>query len=201
MKKYFAAVALATLVLAGCVTHPDENQTQQPQTQQPPVTTVPTPTETVTPPPPVEVPQPPKILTIDWNAVVQPMVAKMLQADGVQAGSVLLLDNVKNSTNGSLQTSKISAAMHDAFGSNKTFNVVPTDQLNSAKQMMGLSPDDNLVSRTKAIALARQVSAQYVLYSDVSGNVKTPTLDMQLMTVPSGEIVWSGSGAAVASSN
>ncbi|HIF6780925.1 TPA: penicillin-binding protein activator LpoB, partial [Serratia marcescens] len=35
----------------------------------------------------------------------------------------------------------------------------------------------------------------YVLYSDVSGDVKSPALDMQLMLVQTGEIVWSGNGA------
>lgn len=197
MKKYLL-VALATLALSGCITTQQE-QPQQPQTPPPttaPITTVPatgTP-ETSGQPPVQTIPQPPKLQSIDWSATVQPLVAKMLQADGVQAGSVLLLDNVKNSTNGSLQTGKISTAMHTALASNNTFTVVPASQLATAKQAMGLSPDDNLVSRSKAIALARQVNAQYVLYSDARGNVKTPTLDMQLMTVQSGEIVWSGSG-------
>ncbi len=201
MKKYLI-VALATLVLSGCMSTQQEEQQQQTQTP-PPVTTAPI---TAVPPigapetsgqPPVEtIPQPPKLQSIDWSATVQPLVAKMLQANGVQSGSVLMLDNVKNSTNGSLQTGKITDAMHAALASNNTFTVVPASQLATAKQAMGLSADDNLVSRSKAIALARQVNAQYVLYSDASGNVKSPTLDMQLMTVQSGEIVWSGSGAA-----
>lgn len=202
MKKYLA-VALAVLALSGCEITQQQQQDQQ-QTQTPPTTAPITPITPVpnigTPesagqPPVQNIPQPPKFQSIDWSATVQPLVAKMLKADGVQAGSVLLLDNVKNSTNGALQTGKITSAMHTALASNNTFTVVPASQLATAKQAMGLSPDDNLVSRSKAIALARQVNAQYVLYSDASGNVKSPTLDMQLMTVPSGEIVWSGSGA------
>ncbi|CAI0707177.1 penicillin-binding protein activator LpoB [Serratia ficaria] len=193
MKKYLF-VALAALTLSGCLSRPPA-----PDQPQPPVTV-----EPVTPQPPVEqpqpptsepVPQPPKIQQLDWLGSVQPLVNQMLKADGVSAGSVLLLDSVKNNTNGSLQTAKATSALHKALASNSTFSVVPEAQLASAKQTLGLSSDDSLGSRSKAIGLARIVSAQYVLYSDVSGDVKSPTLDMQLMLVQTGEIVWSGNGA------
>ena len=194
MKKYFLMVAFAALILGGC-TLPNQQQ-QQPEQPTAPVTPVePEKPQTEVPPPPETVPQPPKEQTINWNASVQPMVAKMLQADGVQAGSVLLLDSVKNSTNGSLQVANATAALHNALATNNKFQVVPDTQLASAKQALGLSVDDSLGSRSKAIGLARYVNAQYVLYSTVTGDVKSPTLKMQMMTVPSGEIVWSGNGA------
>lgn len=193
MKKYFLMVAFAALILGGC-TLPTKQQSQ-PEQPTAPVTPV-EPEQPVTPVPPVEtVPQPPKEQTINWNGSVQPMVAKMLQADGVQAGSVLLLDSVKNSTNGSLPVGQATAALHDALATNNKFQVVPDSQLASAKQALGLSVDDSLGSRSKAIGLARYVNAQYVLYSTVTGDVKSPVLKMQMMTVPSGEIVWSGNGA------
>jgi hypothetical protein len=195
MKKYLLMVAMAALILGGC-TLPTKEQPAEPQQPTAPVTVEPGTPETSGQPPVVEtVPQPPKVQTIDWSASVQPLVAKMLQADGVQAGSVLLLDSVKNSTNGSLQVSKATAALHDALATNNKFQVVPASQLATAKQALGLSVDDSLGSRSKAIGLARYVNAQYVLYSTVTGDVKSPTLKMQMMTVPSGEIVWSGNGA------
>jgi len=194
MKKYFLMVAFAALILGGC-TLPNQQQ-QQPEQPTAPVTPVePEQPQTEVPPPPETVPQPPKEQTINWNASVQPMVAKMLQADGVQAGSVLLLDSVKNSTNGSLPVGNSTAALKDALATNNKFQVGPDTQLASAKQALGLSVDDSLGSRSKAIGLARYVNAQYVLYSTVTGDVKSPTLKMQMMTVPSGEIVWSGNGA------
>ncbi|HFY0385014.1 TPA: penicillin-binding protein activator LpoB, partial [Escherichia coli] len=49
--------------------------------------------------------------------------------------------------------------------------------------------------RSKAIGIARNVGAHYVLYSSASGNVNAPTLQMQLMLVQTGEIIWSGKGA------
>lgn len=190
MKKYLF-VALAALALTGCI-QPVE-QTEPPATIEP-ITPVPEPEQ---PEPPVNetVPQPPKIQSFNWLSSVQPLVNQMLKADGVNPGSVLLLDSVKNNTNGALQTAKATAALHNALASNQTFTVVPESQLASAKQTLGLSADDSLGSRSKAIGLARIVSAQYVLYSDVSGNVKSPQLDMQLMLAQTGEIIWSGNGA------
>ncbi|MFJ5250134.1 MULTISPECIES: penicillin-binding protein activator LpoB [Serratia] len=190
MKKYLF-VALAALTLTGCLSRPPE-----PEQPQPPVTVEPVTPPIEQPQPPVSepVPQPPKIQQLDWLGSVQPLVNQMLKADGVNPGSVLLLDSVKNNTNGALQTAKATSALHKALVSNQTFSIVPEAQLVSAKQTLGLSADDSLGSRSKAIGLARIVSAQYVLYSDVSGDVKSPTLDMQLMLVQTGEIVWSGNG-------
>ncbi|WP_431222685.1 penicillin-binding protein activator LpoB [Serratia sp. L9] len=188
MKKYLF-VALAALVLTGCPSRP-------PEPQQPPVIIepVPQPEPEPVPPPSEPVPQPPKIQQLDWLGSVQPLVGQMLKADGVTPGSVLLLDSVKNNTNGSLQIGKATSALHQALASNQTFTIVPEAQLSSAKQTLGLSAEDSLGSRSKAIGLARIVSAQYVLYSDVSGDVKSPTMEMQLMLVQTGEIVWSGNG-------
>ncbi|PLR41451.1 penicillin-binding protein activator LpoB [Chimaeribacter californicus] len=196
MKKLLL-VAAAALILSGCMTRP-------PEEPQAPVTTIPAQPQPEQPqpqpqqplPPASEtVPQPPKMQKpIDWPASVQPLVAQMLKAEGVESGGVLLLDNVKNSTNGTLQTSAATAALYDALGANNTFSVVPASQLIQAKQTLGLSADDSLVSRSKAIGLARYLKAQYVLYSDASGSAKAPTLEMQLMLVQTGEIVWSGSG-------
>lgn len=190
MEKYLW-MALAALTLSGCLSRsPDLEQPQPPATVEP--VTSPAPEQ---PPISEPVPQPPKIQQFDWLGSVQPLVNQMLKADGVTAGSVLLLDSVKNNTNGSLQTAKATSALHNALASNSAFSVVPEAQLANARRTLGLSSDDSLGSRSKAIGLARIVSAQYVLYSDVSGDVKSPTLDMQLMLVQTGEIVWSGNGA------
>ena len=56
-----------------------------------------------------------------------------------------------------------------------------------------VNQDSGLVSAV--IGIARNVGAHYVLYSSASGNVNAPTLQMQLMLVQTGEIIWSGKGA------
>ncbi|WP_074013693.1 penicillin-binding protein activator LpoB [Candidatus Sodalis sp. SoCistrobi] len=187
-----ALIVLAALVLASCT-----SRTPAP----PPATIEPVPPPvTVQPPPPATsepVPMPPKIKTIDWQASLSPMVQQLLAVEGINDGSVLLVNTMKNATNGSMQTGKATASLTrliaDAGGK---FQVVGAEQLNAARQTLGLSADDSLESRSKAVGLARYLNAQYVLYSAAGGDVKQPTLDLQLMLVQTGEIIWSGNGVA-----
>ncbi|MBD8195591.1 penicillin-binding protein activator LpoB [Pantoea agglomerans] len=184
---------LMALILTGCVVKQQQPAPVEPTQPVEPVQPVPQP-EPV--PQPQPVPQPPKLVIINWDASVQPLVAQMLQAASAEPGSVLLVDRVKNSTNGALQSEKATAAIQNALNNNGKFTLVSADQLAQAKQTLGLSPDDSLNSRSKAIGLARNVNAQYVLYSNARGDVKAPTLQMQLMLVQTGEIIWSGNGIA-----
>ncbi|WP_437610798.1 penicillin-binding protein activator LpoB [Erwinia sp. V71] len=186
-----SGVVLLGLLLSGCILQqqqPAQPAPVEPAQPAPPTQPVPQPQ------PGVPVPQPPKIVTINWDASVQPLVAQMLQAEGVTQGSVLLVDRIKNSTNGSLQTAKATTSLQNALANNGKFTLVTPQQLSTAKQTLGLSPDDSLTSRSKAIGLARYVGAQYVLYSNAQGDVKSPELQMQLMLVQTGEIIWSGNG-------
>lgn len=189
-----SGVLMLALFLSGCILK------QQPSEQPAPVEPV-QPPVTVPEQPKAEpgqtVPPPPKMQTLNWPASVSPLVAQMLKTDGITSGNVLLVDNVKNSTNGSLQSARATDALQSALKNNSQFTLVTPQQLAVAKQTLGLSAEDSLVSRSKAVGLARYVGAQYVLYSNAEGDVKSPTLQMQLMLVQSGEIIWSGSGAVV----
>lgn len=204
----FWLLATVALILSGCVLR--GQQEPAPVDQATPVPEQPVqPTETVpvvpsvpsvpSQPGPIEHQEPatpePKVRQYDWNGALQPMVGKMLQAGGVNAGSVLLVDSVNNRTNGSLQTAAATDALRNALANNSTFTLVSAQQLSMAKQQLGLSPQDSLGSRTKAIGIARNVGAHYVLYTNAGGNVSAPTLQMQLMLVQTGEIIWSGKGA------
>ncbi|MCX8965760.1 penicillin-binding protein activator LpoB [Erwinia psidii] len=190
-KSKLSGVMLLALVLSGCVNTPQ----QQPVKTSPAEPAQPAQPQKAPPVQPGEtVPQPPKMQTINWDASVTPLVAQMLKADGVTPGSVLLVDSVKNSTNGSLQRSKATAAVNNALQNNSQFTLVKPEQLATARQTLGLSAGDSLGSPSKAVGLARYVGAQYVLYSNVQGDVKSPMLQMQLMLVQTGELIWSGSG-------
>ncbi len=185
---------LFALMLTGCVVQQQTPAPVEPTQPTTPTQPVEPPTQPV--PPPQTVPQPPKLKTINWDASVQSLVGKMVQSSGVNPGSVLLVDRIKNSTNGALQTDKATDAIQNALANNGKFTLITPEQLAQAKQTLGLSPDDSLNSRSKAIGLARNVNAQYVLYSNAKGDVKAPTLQMQLMLVQTGEIIWSGNGVA-----
>ena len=79
---------------------------------------------------------------------MQPMVGKMLQADGVKAGGVLLVDSVNNRTNGSLNAGEATETLRNALANNGKFTLVSAQQLAVAKQQLGLSPND---SRERAV--------------------------------------------------
>lgn len=189
MKKYLVT-ALVALVLTGC-------HYRLPGSGPQPVVVQPgQPNDGKVSPPITEpIPQPPKIETINWLGSVRPLIDQMLKTEGIAPGSVLLLDSVNNNTNGSLQITQVTSALHQALASNQTFSIVSPAQLSNAKKALNLSAQDSLASRSKAIGLARVVNAQYVLYSDVSGDVKSPMMEMQLMLVQTGEIIWSGDGS------
>jgi len=185
---------MMALILSGCVMKQQQPAPVEPTQPVEPVQPVPQPEQPI--PQPQPVPQPPKLVTINWDASVEPLVAQMVRAATVTPGSVLLVDRIKNSTNGALQGEKATSAIQNALNNNGKFTLVSSEQLAQAKQTLGLSPDDSLNSRSKAIGLARNLNAQYVLYSTAKGDVKSPTLQMQLMLVQTGEIIWSGNGVA-----
>ncbi|EHM47288.1 hypothetical protein C7387_1751 [Yokenella regensburgei] len=203
----YALLAALAVFLSGCVgqrEQPAPVEEAKPGTEQPaqpqPVPTVPTVPTVPQQPGPIETPdqtsQPaPRVRHYDWNGAVQPMVGKMLQSEGVTAGSILLVDSVNNRTNGSLNAGEATTALRNALAGNGKFTLVSSQQLAVAKQQLGLSPQDSLGSRSKAMGIARNVGAQFVLYSSATGNVNSPLLQMQLMLVQTGEIIWSGKGA------
>ncbi|AYC19532.1 Penicillin-binding protein activator LpoB [Dickeya dianthicola] len=192
MKKYLGIVLMA-LVIAGCSSRAP--QTEQPATIEPAVPS--TPAKPALPPSESQpLPTPPKIQVpvLDWSSAVTPLVGQMVKTDGIAKGSILLLNKLKNNTNGSLQTAQATTALYNALASSGQFTMVSREQLGVARQSLGLSEEDSLESRSKAVGLARYVGAQYVLYADASGDVKSPELSMQLMLVQTGEIAWSGNG-------
>ena len=195
MSRYALITALA-MFLAGCVgqREPAPVEEVKPAPEQPAEPQQPVPTVPSVPTIPQQPPAP-HIRHYDWNGAMQPMVSKMLGADGVTAGSVLLVDSVNNRTNGSLNAAEATETLRNALANNGKFTLVSAQQLSMAKQQLGLSPQDSLGTRSKAIGIARNVGAHYVLYSSASGNVNAPTLQMQLMLVQTGEIIWSGKGA------
>lgn len=201
----YAVIAALAIFLSGCMAQrePAPVEEVKPAPEQPAQQThsvVPSVPTILQQPGPVEhedqTGQPaPKVRHYNWNGTMQPMVNKMLQADGVTAGSILLVDSVNNRTNGSLNAGEATEKLRNALVNNGKFTLVSIQQLSMAKQQLGLSPKDSLGMRSKAIGIARNVGAQYVLYSSASGNVNAPALQMQLMLVQTGEIIWSGKSA------
>lgn len=184
MKSYIL-IALAALTLNGCVSrlqqpvaiHSVAPQKKQKQTQQSVCE---------------EVSQTSRIQQFNWLGSLQPLLKQMLEVEGIPTGSLLLVDSIKNNTSGVLQSEQATVDLHKILESNSIFSLVPEMLIKSASRSLGLSLEDSFDSRGKAIGIARIVNAQYVLYSDLSGAIQSPILDMQLILVKTGEIIWSG---------
>lgn len=164
---------------------------------------VPAPIETVQPAdepsPPPEPPAPyqplpdlPKLQLIDWHATLQPLLDTLAQTTSAQAAGVVLVERIKNSANGEMQSEKGSLAIYQALQRIPHLSPITPQQAEQARQAMGLSAADSLISLSKAIGLARYLRAQYLLFSEISSDVQAAQLKMQLMLVSSGEIIWSG---------
>ncbi len=129
MSRYALITALA-MFLAGCVGQREpapveevKPAPEQPAEPQQPVPTVPSVPTIPQQPGPIEhedqtAPPAPHIRHYDWNGAMQPMVSKMLGADGVTAGSVLLVDSVNNRTNGSLNAAEATETLRNALANN-----------------------------------------------------------------------------------
>ncbi|XOD70318.1 MAG: penicillin-binding protein activator LpoB [Sodalis sp. (in: enterobacteria)] len=143
------------------------------------------------------VPTPPKIKTIDWQSSLLSMVQQLQAVDGIDNDSLLLVNTMQNATNGIIQTGKATAVLnHLIANANSKFQLIDADKLNTARQKLKISADDSLESRSKAVGLARQLNAKYVLYSTAIGDVKFLKLNLQLILVKTGEIIWFSNSAA-----
>lgn len=202
----YGTTLLVALILSGCAI----NSSQSPapveaghgdQSSTAPTITSPTDNTNQVAIQPLPVPEPPKLLSINWTETVQPLLTRMQNTPNISSGSVLLVDRVKNSTNGHLQAETAIDTINSILINSGQFQLITAQQLAQAKQGLGISVNDSLNSRGKAIGIARNLNAQYVLYSSARGNIKQATLQMQLMTVETGEIIWSGSTPVIYSSN
>lgn len=133
-----------------------------------------------------------KIKKIDWLTAIIPLVNQLVQAPGIELGKVIIINLTKNNTNMSIQSAEVTNAIANAVNNQNLFKFIPQDVVASARKTLGLYQDDSLVTRSKAIGLARYIQADYMLYSVVSGNQQQSKIEMQLMEVQTGEILWSG---------
>ncbi|WP_159564367.1 penicillin-binding protein activator LpoB [Budvicia diplopodorum] len=187
MKKLLL-VALAAALLAGC---PGTG----PKQQKPPVSVNPDrPPVDVVPTPPVQPPPqlPPEPL--NWMASIKPLVSNMLSSSPDANNGVILLDQVKNNTSGKVDTADATAVLKETLLATKRFSLVSDSKLLEGREAMELKGDDSLISRSKAIGLARYLGAKYIIYASANGSPGMPEIVIQLLQAQTGEILWSGKG-------
>ncbi|GAA5106546.1 penicillin-binding protein activator LpoB [Orbus sasakiae] len=191
MKHYLSVVAIiiSTMALSGCHLLEQNRQTPAP-IQNNPVSVV---------------EQPPKILATDWQVVISPLIAELIQTAEVSDSNSLLISDIRNRSNEYVSGAQINSIIFNAFNQQNIFAIIDKKVVNQAKQNLGIPYDDSLVSRSKMIALARQVKADYVLFTTINQVPKLPetpaNVSMELLLTKTGEIVWQFSSDQLVNNN
>jgi penicillin-binding protein activator len=138
--------------------------------------------------------QPPQFTKkVDWYAILSPYVQQLLQSSPVYEGNnVILISDIQNRSGDYLANNQVDDTLHQLMDKQNTFIVADKKSIILAKQTLGISSDDKLVSRSKMIGLAKSMNAGYVLFTTI---YKTPSdennadLSMELLATQSGEIL------------
>ncbi|WMY97051.1 MAG: penicillin-binding protein activator LpoB [Arsenophonus sp.] len=130
---------------------------------------------------------------INWLKIIMPLTNELEKVAKIKFGKVLLINPIKNNTDLSIPSLQITNIIVNLIDHQNIFKLIPEYILINARKILGLSEEDNLITRSKAIGLARYLQADYVLYSVISGNQNNKNFEIQIMDVHTGEIFWSGS--------
>ncbi|OCG43456.1 hypothetical protein A9G28_03940 [Gilliamella sp. Fer1-1] len=137
---------------------------------------------------------PPQIVKqTDWHLILSPFINKLANTSLASSDNkLILISDIQNRSGDYLASNQIDEALHQLMHKQNTFTVVNKQVINQAKQTLGISADDKLVSRGKMIGLAKSINANYVLFTTI---YKVPDeshgadLAMELISTQSGEIL------------
>lgn len=133
---------------------------------------------------------PSEINIINWKLVILQALQDVFFFDNIKDNSILLVNIIKNSTNGNIQTNKITNLLINCILENtKKYKVICIEQLYFAYRALGVFPEDHINSYSFSINIANYLQANYVLYGIVYGDVECPILELQLILVKTGEII------------
>lgn len=143
---------------------------------------------------PIVVEQPPKIIVTDWKTILTPLVNELLQTAEVTENNRILISDIKNASNRYVSSTQINNVIFNLLSDQDIFSIIDKQTINQAKQHLGISYDDASVSRSKMIALARNVKADYLLFTTVNQPPQfadtQANVSMELLLTKTGEIVW-----------
>ncbi|URJ25513.1 penicillin-binding protein activator LpoB [Blochmannia endosymbiont of Camponotus sp.] len=133
---------------------------------------------------------PQEINLINWQPVLLRMLQSVFFFDSIERDSVLLVNMVKNKTDGILQASKITNILiHYIVENTRKYNVINMEILYSVYRELGMLPEDNRNSYSFSMKIANYLKANYILYGIAYGDALKPNLELQLISVKTGEIL------------
>ncbi|QOI11055.1 penicillin-binding protein activator LpoB [Blochmannia endosymbiont of Colobopsis nipponica] len=132
----------------------------------------------------------PKIKSSDWEYILLPIIKQMFFVNDLEHNSLVLIKDIKNIANGDLQSNEITTALIRIVTKSGKFHVIEKNKLNEAYITLGLSLEDSLEHCSKDLGLGRYLKAKYLLYGVLTGDARQPFLELQLILVKTGEILW-----------
>lgn len=109
----------------------------------------------------------------------------------------VFVNSINNQTNGSLPIFALDQIIQQNAYSKMSVQIADTQSVNLAKQQLGVSANDTLINRSKAIAIAKALNLKYVIYPSISGDATSPVLSLQLIDATSAEILAEGESKAI----
>lgn len=127
---------------------------------------------------------------INWKMYLLDILTDVNFFDAIVSDSVLLVNIVRNNTNGFLQTIKITNTLIELITKNTDrYNVISMEQLYHAYRELEISLEEISNSYEFAVKIANYLRADYIIYSIVYENSQYLNLELQLIFTKTGEII------------
>ncbi len=133
----------------------------------------------------------PKQQQVDWTASLEQVVQKMVAASGSSEVNYVLIDDITNRSKNHVDTNALTQQYKSLLDSTYRFSTVDEATLSDAKRALGIEQGDSLSSRAKSVGLSRYLKIPYVLYTSIIEKGGQSELNVQMLQVNSGEVIWS----------
>lgn len=189
MKHFRSTIIFAVfLMLSGCQTLTKTNQ----QSQAAPIITIDESPVTAQAPKLLE--QPPKLIQTNWQPVIQPLVKNLLKTVKIDENNQLLISDVKNYSTQYVSPIEMNKIIVKLISQKPVFNIIDKVIINQSKSVLGIPYNDSSVSRSKMLALAKNIKADYLLFTTVNeqSNLPDTPVDvvMELVSVETSKKIW-----------
>lgn len=188
--KYFRSTIIFAvfLMLSGCQTLTKTNK----QSQAAPIITIDESPVTAQAPKLLE--QPPKLIQTNWQPAIQPLVKNLLRTVKIDENNQLLISDAKNYSSQYVSSTEMNKIIVKLISQKPVFNIIDRLIINQSKSVLGIPYNDSSVSRSKMLTLAKNVKADYLLFTTVNeqSNLPDTPVDvvMELVSVETGKKIW-----------
>ncbi|SET07926.1 hypothetical protein [Thorsellia anophelis] len=134
----------------------------------------------------------------NWQAMSEQAFSSLNSSDQLsKLTSAIYINSISNQTNGSIPIFALDQIIQQSAFAKAKVQIADNQSINLAKQQLGVSPNDTLINRSKAIAIAKALNLNFVIYPSLSGDASDPILSLQLIDASSSEILAEGESKAI----